>query len=417
MARDLVCFSHLRWDFVYQRPNHLMARAAGDRRVFFVEEPAETPARVPHLTSVKRDGVTVVTPHLPSGLTAAQTRRTLAGLMDDHVAAERIRRPVHWYYTPMALPWTRRLDAAAVVYDCMDYLAGFMDAPKELLRLEAELLDVADLVFCGGRSLHERMQHRHSASHCFPSSVDVAHFAMARARLPEPADARPIAGPRIGYAGVIDERIDLPLIDGVAAARPDWQIVLVGPIAKIDPGAVPNRTNIHRLGLKTYAELPAYLGSWDVGWMPFARNAATRYISPTKTPEYLAAGLPVVSTSIRDVVDPYGQARLVTIADTVDATIAAIERALAGDRPEQAEVDRFLASRSWDQTWAGMAGLVDRLDAPGAAIPVRAEAPPLARPFPGLPSAPSRQVARGSVAGRSVASSSVAGAGAGAREG
>ena len=362
MARDLVCFSHLRWDFVYQRPNHLMARAAADRRVFFIEEPLHDES-IPRLTAIRRAGVTVITPHLPRTIESdvEATHAALGALVDELFAAERIRRPVLWYYTPMALPWTRHLESSAVVYDSMDYLAGFRGAARELLTLEDELLRAADLVFCGGRSLHERIRLQHPSSHCFPSSVDVAHFAQARTA-PEPDDQAGIPRPRIGYAGVIDERVDVELIDGLAANRPDWQVVLVGPVAKISDDDLPRRPNVHLLGLRPYADLPPYLGGWDVGWMPFARNEATRYISPTKTPEYLAAGLPVVSTSIADVIDPYGRNGMAAIADTVEESTAAIERMLAGERPEQAAVSRFLASRSWDRTWAAMAELVDALD-------------------------------------------------------
>jgi UDP-galactopyranose mutase len=359
VPRDLVCLSHLRWDFVYQRPNHLMARAARDRRVYFIEEPVAEEVRVPALRSADREGVTVVTPVLPAGLDASTEASVLAALIDELAAAERIRQPVLWYYTPMALPWTRQIAASAVVYDSMDHLAGFRGAPPQLLALEADLLDRADLVFTGGRSLHRRMAGRHPDAHCFPSSIDLRHFRTARSATEDAADQAPIARPRIGYAGVIDERLDLELIDGVAAARPDWSIALVGPIAKIDPADVPAWPNVHRLGLKPYAELPRYFAGWDIGWMPFARNEATRYISPTKTPEYLAAGLPVVSTSIHDVVDPYGDLGLVSIADTVDATVASIDRILAGDVPARADVDAFLARGSWDGTWSAMAALID----------------------------------------------------------
>jgi UDP-galactopyranose mutase len=363
VSRDLLCFSHLRWDFVYQRPNHLMARAARDRRVFFVEEPVFEPDVRPELRSTRREGVVVLTPFLPEGLAPDAVDRLLAGLVDRLVRAERIRRPVLWYSTPMALPWTRHLDAGLRVFDSMDFLAGFRGAPPALLRLEKEMVATADLVFSGGVSLHERMAGRHPDSHCFPSSVDVDHFGSARRRQAEPADLAPIVRPRLGYAGVIDERIDLELLEGVARARPDLQVVLVGPVAKIDAADLPVRPNIHQLGMKSYEDLPAYLGSWDIGWMPFARNEATRFISPTKTPEYLAAGLPVVSTSIRDVVDPYGKGRLVSIADTVEDTLTAVDRALAGERPSLAAVDAFLADRSWDATWRAMRDLIeDRLE-------------------------------------------------------
>jgi UDP-galactopyranose mutase len=359
VARDVICLSHLRWDFVYQRPNHLMSRAARGRRVFFVEEPVIEPGAEPGLRTAIRQGVTVVTPVLPEGLDDGATEFALDALMERLVRAERIERPVLWYYTPMALPWTVRVASSAVVYDCMDYLAGFRGAPRRLLELEDALIRRADLVFTGGASLHRRMTGRHPDAHCFPSSVDLPHFRAARNAHDEPSDQATVPSPRLGYAGVIDERIDLELVDGVAAARPDVSIVLVGPIVKIDPADVPARPNIVRLGLKPYADLPRYLGGWDAGWMPFARNDATRYISPTKTPEYLAAGLPVVSTSIHDVVEPYGRLGLVTIADRVDETVAAIDAFAAGRRPDPAAIDRFLTTNSWDRTWAAMAELVD----------------------------------------------------------
>ncbi len=366
MPRDLVCFSHLRWDFVYQRPNHLMARAARDRRLYFVEEPRVEAATTPRLDTARREGLTVATPVLPEGLDQPATEAALADLMAGLFRSERIVRPTLWYYTPMALPWTRGLPAGAAIYDSMDYLAGFRGAPPGLLTLEAELLERVDAVFCGGVSLHERMRLRHGASHCFPSSVDVAHFSAARREMPDPVDQATIARPRIGYAGVVDERIDLDLVDGLAAMRPGWQIVLIGPIVKIDPEDVPARQNIHRLGMKPYAELPSYLAGWDVGWMPFARNDATRYISPTKTPEYLAAGLPVVSTSITDVIEPYGRHGLVSIADDAEGTIEAVEGALAGSGFDGGRVDAFLAERSWDRTWRAMAAIVEDLEARSA---------------------------------------------------
>jgi UDP-galactopyranose mutase len=260
----------------------------------------------------------------------------------------------------MALPWSRDVAASVVVYDSMDYLAGFQGAPAGLLELEDELLQRVDAVFCGGASLHDRMRRRHWNSHCFPSSVDVDHFGAARKPGLEPEDQRAIARPRIGYAGVIDERIDLPLIHGVSLARPDWQIVLVGPTVKIDPAAVPATANIHRLGMKPYAELPGYLRGWDVGWMPFARNEATRFISPTKTPEYLAAGCRVVSTPVRDVVRPYGEEGMVAIASTAAEFGTAITQALESSDPEwRVRVDKYLGQLSWDRTWADMRTLVE----------------------------------------------------------
>jgi glycosyltransferase involved in cell wall biosynthesis len=358
MPPALVCLSHLRWDFVYQRPNHLMARAARDRRTYFVEEPVDAPGS-PGLDLREADGVIVVRPHLPGELSASGRTAIMEDLVLDLVRSERLDAPWLWYYTPMALPWTRRVEASAVVYDCMDELSGFRGAPPELLSLERELFARADIVFTGGRSLYVAKAQQHPNVHAFPSSVDVGHFARARRGGPDPADQAAIPHPRIGYYGVIDERLDRDLITGVAERRPDWQLVLVGPVAKLTEDEIPAAPNIHRLGMKSYAELPEYLRGWDVAMMPFARNEATRYISPTKTPEYLAGGRPVVSTSIHDVVEPYGRMELVRIADTPDDFVAATEAALGENMTALlALADAVLRETSWDATWLRMDALV-----------------------------------------------------------
>jgi UDP-galactopyranose mutase len=259
----------------------------------------------------------------------------------------------------MALPLTERLAPRAVVYDCMDELSAFLDAPAELVGLEGELLARADLVFTGGPSLYEAKRHRHPRVHLFPSSIDTAHFATARAAHNDPPDQASIGRPRLGFFGVIDERMDVELLSGVAALRPEWQLVLLGPVAKIDEAVLPRRSNIHYLGIKTYDKLPAYVAGWDVAILPFARNQATRFVSPTKTPEYLAAGRPVVSTGIADVIDPYGNRGLVEIADDAEAFVAAAERAMGANGERLRAVDAFLTESSWDYTWADMAELID----------------------------------------------------------
>lgn len=364
---DLVVFSHLRWDFVFQRPQHLLSRSARRRRVYFVEEPLFEANRVPVLEASKRDGgVTVVLPRLPAGLGRLEAACTLERLVDAFVRDHVSDRYIAWYYTPMALPFTRRLDPAAVVYDCMDELSNFKGAPPELCILENELLARADVVFTGGISLYEHKSAKHRNIHAFPSSVDVAHFGSARQTQQEPSDQRAIPGPRLGYAGVIDERFDSGLVGAVAAARPDWQFVLVGPVVKIDPASLPRAPNIHYLGSRAYAELPAYLAGWDVAMLPFARNDATRFISPTKTPEYLAAGLRVVSTSIRDVVRTYGECGLASIADDPSSFVAAVESSLtAGDDAARlARIDETLGGMSWDRTHEAMWRLIEQALAP-----------------------------------------------------
>ena len=220
----------------------------------------------------------------------------------------------------------------------------------------------ADVVFTGGQSLYEA-KHQKRSVHAFPSSIDRDHFMHARTRGEDPEDQKRIPHPRLGFFGVIDERFDIELLDAVAAARPHWQFVLVGPITKIDPASLPQRLNTHYLGPKQYEELPKYIAGWDVALLPFAINESTRYISPTKTPEYLAAGKPVVSTPITDVIRPYGQMDLVRIAGTAEEFRAAIEDALkpnATGKEWLDQVDKFLAQTSWDKTWAEMSDLIDR---------------------------------------------------------
>ena len=359
---DLVCFSHLRWDFVYQRPHHLMSRFAQQRRVFYIEEPRVQPG--PNHMEVKADdsGVTIAIPYLSSELSNEDGKEVHQALIAELVADHVISQYIAWYYTPMAVAYTKRLRPQLIVYDCMDELSAFNGAPPAMEAREAELLKMADLVLTGGRSLFEAKRELHSNVHLFPSAIDAAHFAKAREIMPDPEDQREIAHPRLGYFGVMDERMDLDLLAGIADLRPDWHLVMIGPIAKLEPAKLPQRNNIHYLGRKPYQQLPGYLAGWDVALLPFALNKSTRFISPTKTPEYLAGGKPVVSTSIRDVVDTYGGAGLVAIADGVDTFIEAVEQALQvyDDRREWlSQVDEFLGRNSWDDTWSRMAQLLD----------------------------------------------------------
>ncbi len=362
---DLVCLSHLRWDFVYQRPQHLLSRCGQERRVFFVEEPlfdAEA-AQSPYLhISQRAQNIRVVVPHFPTHTTEEETNALLIRMIDELFAIQCIDNYVLWYYTPMALSFTGHLEPLAIVYDCMDELSAFKDAPPILKQREADLFACADLVFTGGYSLYQakRQQHRHV--YAFPSSVDTAHFRQARHQREDPADQQDIPYPRLGFYGVIDERMNLDLLRAIAEAEPAWHLVIIGPVTKIDPATLPRGNNIHYLGQKSYSELPAYLAGWDVALLPFAHNDSTRFISPTKTLEYLAGGKPVVSTSIHDVVYPYGQQGLVMIADTHTDFITAIKRALdEHDVTHLQQVDTFLSQTSWDATWKNMKRLINEI--------------------------------------------------------
>ena len=358
-VNDLICFSHLRWNFVYQRPQHIMSRFGKYGRVFFVEEPVYG-SSTPHYTIEQQANtqVWVVTPHLPENIDIIEAQK---GLLKKLMKAMQIRQYFTWYYSPMALSFSDELRPSLVIYDCMDELSAFRFAPAALKQYEAMLFDKADIVFTGGHHLYEAKQYLHHSIYPFPSSIDKDHFLQARLGLPEPEDQREIPRVRIGFYGVVDERFNVTLLKGLATLHPDWHFVIVGPVVKIDPQSLPDLPNTHFLGGKTYNELPIYLSGWDVAMMPFALNESTKYISPTKTPEYLAGGKPVVSTSIRDVVVPYGKQGLVQIADTVKGFSNAIDLALEQKNNPSwlAKVDAFLAGNSWDKTFQRMAGLIE----------------------------------------------------------
>jgi UDP-galactopyranose mutase len=362
---DLVCLSHLRWGFVFQRPQHLMSRFAMNRRVVFFEEPYfhDGPAYL-NAQICPNTGVQVLIPHLPHGLNESQVNQQLNSMLRQFLTDHQFNNYVLWYYTPMALKFSEGLNPVATVYDCMDELSAFKGAPPELRELEEELMRRADAMFTGGMSLYEVKANRHPNVHPFPSGVDVAHFKQARTTNVEPADQASIPHPRFGFAGVVDERFDIELVRGVAEMRPDWHIVVIGPVVKIDPESLPKAPNIHYLGGKDYKELPAYLSGWDVGVLWFARNESTRFISPTKTPEYLAAGKPVVSTSIRDVVRPYQDLGLVQIADDPQDFVDAGEKALVWEETHPAwlkAADEFLLTKSWDAIWSSMNALIEEV--------------------------------------------------------
>jgi UDP-galactopyranose mutase len=361
----LLCFSHLRWNFVFQRPQHLMSRFAREMDVIFWEEPVEiAPNETAHLQvreAAEASNVRIVVPHLPQGIPEDAREAALGRMLDAHIAS--LQGPlITWYYTPMMLPFSKHVTPDVTVYDAMDELSKFKFAPEHLLDYEQELIDRADILFTGGSSLYEAKKDRHPDVHCFPSSVDRTHFIKARARQFEPGDQEDLNRPRLGFYGVIDERFDTELLARVAEMRPDWSFVMVGPVVKISEEDLPKRPNIHYLGGKTYDQLPSYLSGWDVALMPFAMNESTQFISPTKTPEYLAGGKPVVSTPVRDVVRHYGELEGVKIASGPEEFVAACDAAMElSHDPESgwlAEADLMLSASSWDTTQARMAGLV-----------------------------------------------------------
>jgi len=364
----IVVFSHLRWDFVFQRPQHLLSRLAQHYPVLFVEEPEFDDGAPFMQQSHPAPNVTVCRAHTPihaKGFHDDQLRLLQPMVAQLAPPGEQL---IAWFYTPMALPLLQALQPSLVVYDCMDELASFKNPPKQLLQRESALLNIADLVFAGGPSLYEAKKHRHPNVHCFSSSVDVAHFrqALDRSRVhPQQTD---IPHPRLGFYGVLDERFDPELVGAVADAHPEWQIVLAGPVVKIDEERLPRRANIHYLGQQPYTALPDLLAGWDVCLMPFAINEATKFISPTKVLEYMAARLPIVSTPIADVVNPYGH--VVAIAADAGEFAAACEAALALSEEQRRTMleamDAVVAATSWDNTAQRMHELLESAPARSA---------------------------------------------------
>lgn len=357
--QNIICFSHLHWDFVYQRPQHLLTRFAKKNRVFYFEEPRKANSDFYEIDL--QDGVSIIKIFLSEEGDNINLRleKLVSQVLTDH----NIKTYLCWYYTPMALEYTSHLNPQVTIYDSMDELSAFRFAPPQLLDMEEKLFKKADVVFTGGHTLYQAKKNRHHNIHPFPSSIDKQHFKAARYYTEDPDDQKHIANPRFGFFGVIDERFDIELLREISTKKPDWQFVIIGPVVKIDANDLPRAENIHYLGSKKYGQLPDYISQWDIAMIMFAINESTEFISPTKTPEYLAAGLPVISTPIKDVIKPYGEENLVYIAKDAETFINYGEEELAKTSRKDwiKKVDLFLANESWDSTFEKMNLLINNV--------------------------------------------------------
>ena len=363
-AKDIVCFSHIRWSDAWRRPQHLLSRFARNRRVYFIEEPiaGEGPVRLE--VQNKSDHLTIVIPHVSKLEDAHDREVTVRRLIDELLQEHYFEDYLCWYFTPNAIGYSRHLSPSGVVYDCIDGLTENADVDPQLKQREEELLTKCNLVITSGPGLYDAKRKKHSRVHCFASGVDSDHFRKARIHHPEPFDQKIIPSPRIGFMGTLDNRVNFDLIRSVAKLRPQWHFVLVGKLRGIKESAIPAAPNIHYLGAKTYAELPHYLSGWDATILPYKHSEETRFLNPTKTLEYLSAGKPVVATSLRDVVRPFGKRGLVYIADTPFDFVRAVEKALmlsVNGKEWRSQVDSYLAQTSWEKTFNRIEELVKQV--------------------------------------------------------
>lgn len=347
---DMIVFCHLRWDFVYQRPQHILSRLSKEYRILVVEEPV-------HFESMKKSTfeireinsqIHVCQPHVSD-------MEEIGPYLKKHLKNTVF--SVGWFYSAAFVSVLDTLECETVVYDCMDELTLFKGASQKLVDQENLLLSAADVVYTGGKSLYESKKLKHHNVFCFPSSVDITHFSGAKDKVSTmPDDLKGISTPIVGYYGVIDERIDLRLLKNAAAKSPNYSFVMIGPICKIEESDLPRAKNIHYLGMKSYEDLPNYLQYFDVAMMPFALNDSTKFISPTKTLEYMAAGKPIISTRIKDVERDYSDC--VMLVDSSD------EFTLALKFPMQNFEEKYkfiLEKTSWNATVEKMNSMIKKV--------------------------------------------------------
>lgn len=347
---DMIVFCHLRWQFVYQRPQHIISRMSETIKILLIEEPLRDHE------NESLGNLMVINEKLHVLQPNVDTIESIASVIPSYVKNKNI--SVGWFYSASFCPLLESIHFDTIVYDCMDELSLFKGAPEHLIDQEKYLMANADIIFTGGKSLYESKKQFHSNVHCFPSSVDEQHFAQALNNISIPADIGDLPAPIVGYYGVIDERIDLQLLQETAQKLPNVSFVMIGPLAKIDYSDLPKEANIHYLGMKTYNELPYYLKAFDIAMMPFALNDSTKYISPTKTLEYMAAGKPIISTKIIDVVRDYSSC--VSLIETSDEFSNAITSLLekANRLSMETEYQKILKKTSWDTTTNQMKSII-----------------------------------------------------------
>lgn len=337
----IICFSSVPWRNA-GRIRALMERFACNRQMFFLEEPVRSDNETLRIQPCASTGVQVVTPMLPT--IGAESRREVLELL-----LARSGPAIAWYTAPEARSFSDHVPWLAVVYDCA------ADPAPAWRPLEGRLIQEADLVFAGGLGLHEDRRDLHPNVHCFPGGIDVESFEAARRLLPEPDDQIGLRRPLLGRFGVVDDNLDFDLLVEMAALRPQWHFAMIGPIETARE--LPRPGNIHWLGERDEAELPAYLSHWDLAVMPLARHAVA---DSTEALRYLAGGRRVVSTPVREVRRRFAGLEAVALAEDAAGFVAAAEQAmLRADVSDFVAVDDFLETVSWDAIQQHMAALLN----------------------------------------------------------
>jgi glycosyltransferase involved in cell wall biosynthesis len=357
-ACPIIVHCHLCWDWVWQRPQQFVSRLSRRHKILFIETIGPDPQLLTPFARFRTDeqfpNVTLLRLQFPSwrwgdsDFVDCERRRLVKEFLGGPAAGQ-FENPVQWFYDPMAASsFVGHMGEIATVYDCMDELSKFSEAPPEIIGREAGLLAMADVVFTGGRRLYENKRRMNSNCHFYGCGVDVEHFGKAsgsETKIPE--DIASLPRPVLGYFGVVDERMDYELVAKLADANPNGSVVMVGPALKVDKVPLPRRHNLHWLGQRAYADLPAYAKAFDVCLMPFALNAATEFINPTKALEYMATGRPVVSSAVPDVVRNFGS--VIKVAGDHDEFITSCQRAIKQKDAAAIESGMRMASEnSWE---------------------------------------------------------------------
>lgn len=377
-GHDIISFGDMQWDGPWMSRHHIVSRLARTSRVINVSPPLY----IRDLLKGRKDHsqtLLQVAPNLwqyqPPWFLPRTHRRRAARLLET-LQALHLRRtwsrlgfraPIYYVWHPSYLGLLNRLPRSFTCYHCYDKYSAFSGVtdPAQVTRSEEGLAEKADLILATSRALADDLVEMSGKyAHYVPHGVDYDFIEKATGRDQTPDDMQQIPRPRIGYTGRINSKVDLALLDAVAASRPDWSFVLVGPLdsrplelLKIFE-RIQSRPNVYVLGNKPRHEVPVYIAAVDVGMICYRTDMWVRYGNPLKMYEYLACGKPVVATDIGSTRE---LSEMVHIASTPDEWVAAIESCLRLDNEEaRARRREFARANSWDSRVEHISRLIAR---------------------------------------------------------